>query len=411
MRILLLSDLHIGTSARCLSLVPHEERDRTQIIDDNYVGHLETLLKKINKKIDYLIIAGDISDKASFEQFAHFDTLTTKVLSLLNISERQLFFTAGNHDADWTAFGEYNIEKINKARLEQRYSPLKSSRTLKGSLDNSTGNLLDSPYFCIWEEKQIFITSINTASFDSPGSQHHGSIAPETISALEYELEKRNLPSDKRVKILLFHHHPINYENPSPHWKDFSILQCHVDLINLSQKYAFDFIMHGHRHQPMFQSNLDINGRQLAIVCGGSFSHNFPSYIYDNLSNQLHLIEIDKRDHQTGILCGYIYNFAFSHRNGWTPSIKSSSGIEHKISFGPNTHRSIIKETAATYISRQIDSNGSCRLIEMVKDNHIFKYKSDELIFDIVQEICLEKNLEIFGNTIDQSVIIKGGCL
>ena len=407
-RILIISDLHIGTKVRCLSLVPEEQRETVKVFNDEYLSKFENFLRKYEKRIDCLIISGDISNTAAAEEFRHFDSIVKHIIKLLDIELENVFFTAGNHDSNWAALVDADGEKLEPLNCRERYTPLETSNVLKCRIEAADGHLLEAPYYCAWENDQIIVVSINTSSTDGPDRKPHcGEITRDTIDALVNAFDNMKVKTKQKVKILLIHHHPINYENISPEWKDFSILQCYKDLVELSHQYRFDFIVHGHRHQPKFKSELNERGEQLSIVCSGSFCQIFPSHVYENLSNQLHVLEIDSRDEGTGVLRGAILNFAYSHRDGWQPSIKTSCGIEPKLSFGPNEHKGDLIRLADEFIVKRIASDGSCVISEMTKELDSFKYKNDDLVMGIVREVCERHDFELFGEHLEQCVVLN----
>ena len=410
MRILIISDLHIGNAACCLSLVPEGQRDKCKIVDRSYLDTFNEFLKKYDGKFDYLLILGDMANEASPEEFKHFNLIVDEIVNILDLDLKDVFFTIGNHDANWKVFKDDESGKTTPEAFREMYTPLEESEILKQRLSDSKGHLLESPFYCIWENDDIIVVSINTACMDAPAKKPHcGEIIKKTVDLLDAHLDEEKIKTDARVKILLMHHHPVNYENIVPDWKDFSILQCYKDIVDLLKGYRFDFIVHGHRHQPKLKSELNSRGEQLAIICSGSFSHLFPTYVYSVLSNQFHVLEIDDRDDETGVLFGKLLNFAYSLRDGWQPSVKSYCGIEAKLSFGPNEHKDPLLKDAENFIVSEINSKGVCKVFDMIKKLEKFRYKDDGLVKEIVGEICNNHGFDFIGENINNCVVLADG--
>lgn len=407
MRVLVISDLHIGASARCISLVPDDEKESSKRQNDDYMAHLKAFSETLDQPIEYVVISGDIADRARIEQYLHFNEFIEELIASFAIDRDRVFFTTGNHDVDWAALEGKSLNEVAPERQAMRYQPITKSKVLDAQLEGAVGSLLEPPYFCVWQTEDLYILSVNTAAYDDSEEENHpGYISSKTLEAINQQCINDKVQELDKAKMLLMHHHPINYPNPSPSWKDFSILQCHEDIVEFSLEHDFDFIVHGHRHHPKFTSHLNSNGKQISIVCGGSFSQAFPLYIYDNLSNLLHIIDIHGRSEKGGVLQGKLYNYAFSHKRGWSPSTYHSDGIEHKISFGPNEHKLRLYEIADEYIAGQIANSGRCKVERLRSEKSEFQYKDEALIFEIIREVCAARDLELFGEKFDSSVIL-----
>ena len=216
MRILILSDLHIGPSARCLSLVPEVDRlDKDgkpdhgflkEKSDQEYIKRLETLKNAKGVEIDYLILAGDLTDKATIEQFEHFDWFLSEVQKIFNLPTDKILFTPGNHDVDWSILKGTPKINNNSTRFNARYDSLKKSVHLSSILELADADLFSSPYFCSWIKSDLFVLSVNTAAYDSPDvKQHTGEINENTIGAIRKYMEAVSLEKSIGPRILLMH--------------------------------------------------------------------------------------------------------------------------------------------------------------------------------------------------------------
>src|SRR5689334_23033318 len=93
-----LSDLHIGYGARAKDLCPYSDGKQIE------TGYRERFLKFVKKhkfKPDYLIIPGDISDRAQPPEFELASELVLELAETLEVSKNRVLFVPGNHDVDW----------------------------------------------------------------------------------------------------------------------------------------------------------------------------------------------------------------------------------------------------------------------------------------------------------------------
>lgn len=405
MRILLISDIHIGSSARCVSMSP-DAGDREDTVNEDYFGHLKRFATEGAGPIDYIIISGDIADRAQYEQYEHFDKFIDFAMQCFSVPADRIFFTPGNHDVDWAVLAG-GTGRASATRFAARYTPFLSSKVIQGRLSSADGSLTEDPFFCTWEDDDVVVVSINTAAFDTPDYENHpGEIRPETLSKLKAYMADRREQFAGKIKLVLLHHHPIVYENIFPGWKDFSILQCSEDLLEVLRSFKTDLVIHGHRHQPKFQTLLDGSGTQISIMCCGSFSQRFPFYAYERLSNQLHILDVKGRDADTGVLQGFVHSYSFFQTKGWQASKLESDGIAGKLTFGPNIHRSAVKAQIYDMVAAAIEQDASFQVGKLFDQSPELKFVDEELISGVLEEICTENCWDYFGRTLDRGVIL-----
>jgi 3',5'-cyclic AMP phosphodiesterase CpdA len=413
MRILLISDLHIGQSARCKSMIPEAERQHATNTDDFGIrSQLRRFFENSqDAAIDYIIVGGDISDRASYEQFEHFDLFAGEACHFMGVSPDRILFTPGNHDVSWSVLSAGNSDVPSAARIDARYDPIRKSESLERALKSASpnGNLYRPPFFQSWDFEELFALSINTAAHDDPEVVNHpGSISDETLAAVQKQVNQLDLRSTNKPKVLIIHHHPIQYPTLIDKWRDYSVLQSNADVVEKAAEWGFDIIVHGHRHTPSFRSVLPQNGHQVSVIACGSFSQKFPPFVYEKINNQFHIIEIEQRDQPTQVLCGTVSNYAFSSFDGWVPSSAKSDGIEPKIRFGPNQHRPALKAAISKLLVAEVSTNGQFTLAEIRSRLSELEYVSDSLVEAIVNEVVSENTFRRFGERLDHAIILKG---
>ena len=369
-------------------------------------------LQNLKPKIDYIIVCGDIADKARIEEYELFDTFIGMVINATGLSTRRLLFTPGNHDVDWKILGDASVEKesVTPKRLLARYDAIRKSDMLSESLaqsDNKNG-LFASPFFTAWSTPDLFALSINTAAHDSHDVKNHpGAIEDVTFDNLHRYLIEKKIKIDTRTKLLLIHHHPIQYPNVISDWKDFSILQSREEVLGFASSYGFDLIAHGHRHQPHFKSSLGDDGLQISVLGCGSFSQGFPTFVYEKLSNQFHILDCEGRDSTSGILFGALRNYSYSAFDGWQPSNAKEDGIAHELRFGPNFHKANIESKLEETIISEVNNNGKCILRDIDITVPEFQYSNSSLLMEYTQEIAKKNKLLVFGEAFENSIVLR----
>lgn len=93
MRILHLSDLHMGT----------ERRDwrRRKVLGAAWDANLEQILE--DGPIDFVCFTGDVADAGRDEEYAQATEFLAHTLRVLGVATEDLFVVPGNHDVDWAA--------------------------------------------------------------------------------------------------------------------------------------------------------------------------------------------------------------------------------------------------------------------------------------------------------------------
>jgi small GTP-binding protein len=90
LRILHLSDLHVGAGADPLSLLQPLEAD----LKDRYEG-LGV------ERLDYLVISGDITNRAAPEEFEKAREFVSELIARFGLTSERCILVPGNHDLDW----------------------------------------------------------------------------------------------------------------------------------------------------------------------------------------------------------------------------------------------------------------------------------------------------------------------
>lgn len=294
MKIAILSDLHVGPSAKAQDLCPIEcagDLNKYREKVENYIDDFNNFLSGENITADYLLVPGDITQDAHPMEVRLASEFLHGVQKRLGIADDHLLFVPGNHDADWNM---YDSNDKTGLKWSHRYLALQSSKFIFDSINrrpNAKGDLFDAPFFKMWEFDDLIVVGYNSASRDTKETKVHcGDIVREHLNELESVL--RTLPQnrDSKVRIGLLHHHLRNFPLPKPSDRDYSMASNGEDFIELLRKYHFDFIVHGHRHHSYFSAR----AMPMPILAAGSFSALLDTSLAQLTTNQFHIVEIAK---------------------------------------------------------------------------------------------------------------------
>ncbi|MEM9357398.1 MAG: metallophosphoesterase [Pseudomonadota bacterium] len=398
MRLLLLSDLHIGEAARCRSLrTSYDDTD-----DRDFTYYIRKFQRQNNLDIDYIIFPGDLTNKATPGEYRAFDEFFSRVTNVFNVAKENCFFTTGNHDSDWSV--QTNIPEGENPQdyFGKRYDNLKYSNAVSGMIDRSID--FDGHHdFYIWNSTALLTLAINSGYSEGRADPvKSGFVDNQLLDRLANDFEAE-LYQDK-TKLLLVHHHPYMYSNPIHQWRDYSALQNAHRLLDFAEKFGFDFIVHGHRHIPDFDSRLSASGQQLTTLCCGSFSVILDHQLSGIASNLIHMIEVEERDTATKVLRGQIKSWAFVESRGWIES-ENRDGIEHIVPFGPNQHYAFIRQELRDILNAKTEA--VVELQEVVEGRSELKYCRWPLLKRAVQDVCEELGRRMVGDQLASAVILE----
>jgi predicted phosphodiesterase len=330
MKILVISDLHIGIRARTKELCPYPEGESK---DDKQVSSFLEVLKIYQNKngdIDYLVIPGDITHQFNLAEYECGEIFLRKVLSELKMDDKRVIFVPGNHDVDWSVLEGATIQdNERKLRKRHKYNTLKDPDHLFSQLSSSS--LVQDPFIKKWEFGDVVYFGFNSSWHDdSLQKNHYGLIELSQVALLKKMMESTVL--ENKLKVFVVHHHVYQYTNPHPSWREFSCMQNAQALLDLLSEFDFDFIIHGHRHVPFF-SVINPNGNSMInLLCSGSYSCEVPSEIAGSVGNLYHIIEIDEKPCK-----GKVLSFAYDPTQyKWVES-RDNHGISFINPFGNET--------------------------------------------------------------------------
>ncbi len=186
--------------------------------DGIYEQHFETAIAQVNKaKVDFVLIAGDLSNGGQPDQWREFSSRTKKFAA-------PVFYVPGNHDVGH----KFNSGKPNGTITVER---LKMYEDMMG------------PSFFAKDQHGIRVIGVDASLFGSGFEREH-----EQWKFLETELAKRN----DRPKIVFMHYPPFvakptesggGYWNIEPEPRE--------RLLRLCKSADVTAILSGHLHRPL----------------------------------------------------------------------------------------------------------------------------------------------------------------
>ncbi|HAS3641841.1 TPA: metallophosphoesterase, partial [Vibrio cholerae] len=161
MKILVISDLHVGEGAICTDLSIGTGQNA---VKQNFLSELKALASRESLEADYLLVTGDITDRALPEEFALAAKKIKEIAGFFNISDvNRILFVPGNHDSNWAE--EKRVLEINSSDIDlairEKYRSIKDEPMFESILRNTNyGCFYKEPYFTIWEFEDLNVVGI-----------------------------------------------------------------------------------------------------------------------------------------------------------------------------------------------------------------------------------------------------------
>ncbi len=336
MKIAIVSDIHAGMDSVAQDLCPSEllKTEQDKIAYGNkqkdYVDKFLTFVKDTKLSADYILVPGDVTDKAHPMEAKLASECLQKIGDALSVPNEKVLFVPGNHDYSWHF---HDIADKTGIMWSHRYIALRSDQFIFSEINENAeiGNLFEKDYFSLWRYDDVIVVGYNSASAELPSDKVKcGNIKEEHLEAMEKAFKDLGIKSDSRLKIFMLHHHLHDFKAPKGSKHDYSLAQNGESLITLLRKYKFDFIVHGHRHYSCF----DAQNCVVPIFCSGSFSAQIGTEWAREVSNQFHIIEINEKRIKKHI-CGIIQSWSNTFE-GWEPSptLRNRPIIGYQRAFG-----------------------------------------------------------------------------
>jgi len=321
-RIALISDIHFGEFSRTeeFSVPGSIIKDETKGGESLQQGLIEVLKEK---QVQYIFIAGDLTSVGSPQEFHYCEKKIVEIAKELELPEEKIIYCLGNHDVDRQiaalseTISSLEIPQEVKSVVEEKYQLIASSSS------RSCCDLLKEPEIegvvplsGIIEQDEFIVFILNSGW---QCSQHqkiaHGKLMKKQLEWFASAFQSYQV--DERKKIVLMHHHPIQYPYPTV-GLDISMVEESSQLLDIAGKNGVNMILHGHRHHPRAATVMKDGWKKpISFICAGSLSVNAEHRNHGDIPNTIHIIEFEK-----GIDRIELYNYQFSKAQGWIPFAK-----------------------------------------------------------------------------------------
>ncbi|MDW6003302.1 metallophosphoesterase family protein [Vibrio mangrovi] len=393
MKLLILSDLHVGSKARAqdFSTSPDDMACRNT---PDFFKDFSELIKKESIDVTHILIAGDITQTAAYNEFELAAKNIEAIADLLQVGKECIYFIPGNHDSNWND-EKSSIENNEPTELtiKKKYTNLEQNKFFANLLGNAVfQDMYSSPYGSIWNSEEIVIVGINSSVRDGTTSDvHHGSIEPNDLNKINGELDK--LDTKNKVKVLLTHHHPKNYTDRTFQDSDFSIMQNADAFLRFATTNEFDVIVHGHKHIPRFDIHSDALNYPVVALSAGSFSASLKDY-HNGVANFFHIIEVEGKCDKNDNILGKVTTWAYFDNNKWISANKERDYISHEEFFGDIRNRKVLKKELKHDIETQIETTNVFRWQTLLNKKPELKYCNLGLREIVITELCEEEGWE-----------------
>jgi predicted phosphodiesterase len=301
-RLALLSDLHAYHPAPGAARVgPSFLPASPGVTDADPFGDLDSLIDRDKLKVDLVVCAGDICDKADLRgfQFAWSKLHELKA----KIGARELVATCGNHDL--------NSRLIE---VEEDPDPKGALQTVRPQFPFENEQLSDHFWarnFALTQPlPRVRVVVLNTSAYHGGASDElrHGRVSQRTIAAIDGELGGCELAD---LNILLCHHHVRPLHGLWANAPDPEFMKKGSELLNTLTRCTATpwLVLHGHRHVPNLEHSVDPS---FVVVGASSFSGQVQGRF-----NQFHILEVEVDITAAQPLKGTIDTWSWNVTGGW----------------------------------------------------------------------------------------------
>ena len=302
MKLCIISDLHCTEKKGSNSFFYSDMPDRP--VNQNPVT---SILKKIKEedsiRSEVILCLGDLGDKAYRQGIKSAWDAVSRIKNEMDCNI--LIGIPGNHDID-----------SRKKYSDEPFDYIENFSTNFPTSDEQLNINFWKEGYCIYEEEDFEILMINTVlKHKDEESANLSEISNVTLESINKTLIK----DSTKTKVCILHHHPIKHSNIE-NWKDTDSIERGDNLLQLLNRYDYDIIIHGHKHQPRI-----VDREGLTIFAAGSFS-SFENLQGTGYNMMFHVVNIESKGK------GKVFSWEFNIREGWEKELNRNFPPE--IGFG-----------------------------------------------------------------------------
>lgn len=356
-KFLLLSDIHASDIDPSSSNAPSyvSSFNAAASAKKDPITDLERILNSPELKPDYILCAGDITNKSQPSGLSY---AWNRLNSLADALGAELVATVGNHDLD---------SRFSSNRFDPR-GYVMSLRPALPVADRTAFLEYWAEHFTVLRKEDCTLLVVNTASYHGGGADpkvelEHGRVSEVTNEAIAARLAELSLG---HVNVALCHHHPIRAE---PSDKEFVGLTRGGERLMsvLAATGAPWVLVHGHKHRPeLFYG--DGGGNAPVVLSCASFSAQVNADAQNKNPNQVHLLVCDRDDAAVTAYAsaGQVLSWTWQDSVGWSPA-RGAHGLPHVSGFGfRGPPRSLVEAIEAQLDAHQASSMAWREMVQAV---------------------------------------------
>ncbi len=405
-KILIISDLHVGESARGDDFCT--EGSTSNINSKNYIDDFRSFVEENSIQATHMLIAGDITNRAGYKEFELASKRIKDIADILDISTTNIYFVPGNHDSHWQEEETAQKEGLPQDKIvEKKFWNIMEHDFFKKLHDNASfKSYYKSPYTSIWFSDELIAVGINSSVFDTFDKRpHHGEIKVEHLKEVSSKLSELD-DSERRVRVLFTHHHPKNYSDTTFEDPDFSQMKNSEDFLQFAVENDFDLLIHGHKHIPRFDIHSDINNVPVVTLCAGSFSASLKEY-HNGVANFFHVIEIDKICENEDNVCGKIKSWSYFLNKKWIKSDVERDSISHEEYFGSFMNRKKLKRELERTVLELFQKSDSIKWESLSSSLSGLEYCNRRILLNLLNELSVIHGFEVMFNKNNKLALLK----
>lgn len=408
-KVAVISDLHVGAMAKGKDFCPFQT-DNASV--DNYLDEFVSFVGRESIVADYLLVTGDISDRASADEFALAERRIEAIARAIGVDRKRILFCPGNHDMDWgAAKATKEAGQSDELQIKAKMGNLLSKGSLfLENMGYARGRLDEEPYLSIWGFDDLNVISLNSAVYESSDTKpHHGEVRDGQLSGIEGKLN--SAVDSNKVNIFIVHHHPKQYHDKGWTKPDFSCMTNAEGLMGVLSKYEVDFIVHGHKHVPRFTLNLNEQGHPVWVLCAGSFSSRLDDRLFGAMGNYFHVIEFHGRNPQNNWMRGVVRSWAHYLANGWISG--EHAGFDSHNQFGALIDRKTLHDSLHNAISDLAGKKSVVCWADISDAHPDVNYYPNSMLEEKIRNIAKLNGLLVYYKErvkrFENIVLVKGG--